>query len=90
MRHSPCSERAWRVGRILLLLGVAFLIVSQVYAHRSTGRIVLFVLIRVTEGQMHAILWYCKRCISSLGIRVTPLENTYDLHIEAYRVGYVY
>jgi len=55
---------------------VAFLIVSQVHTHCSMGSIVLLVFIRVSEGQKYAMLWCYKRCISSLGIGVTPLLPT--------------
>lgn len=65
------------------LAGFAILVVSQVHTHNSMGRIVLM-LIRRTEGQVRVILGCSKRCISSLGIGIFPLENTFDLCLKAY------
>lgn len=52
----PLLRESLGSGEHPALAGVAFLIVSRVHTHRSMGRIVLLVLIRMIEGQMYAIL----------------------------------
>lgn len=79
----PLLRGSLESGEDPALVGFAILVVSQVHTHNSMGRIVLR-LIRMTEGQVCVILGYCKRCISSLGIGIFPLENTFDLCLKAY------
>lgn len=82
----PLLRESLESGQGPAVAGVAFLMVFQVHAQCSMGKIVLLGLIRMTEGQMYVISWYYKRCISSLGTGVTPLENTYNLYLKAYSV----
>lgn len=65
------------------LADLAILMVSQVHSHNSMGRVIL-TFIRMTEGQLYVILGYCKRYISSLGVGIFPLENTFDLCLKVY------
>lgn len=69
----PLLRVSLESGEDPALAGFAILVVSQVHTPDSMGGIVL---IRMTEGQMCAILRYCKRCISSLGIGIVPLEKS--------------
>lgn len=52
----PLLRESLESGEDPAVAGVAFLIVSQVHTHRSMGRIVLLVLIKMTEEQMYVVL----------------------------------